>query len=452
MRISALILTLALTACATAAPPINTPLGGLRADVSGRAPVGEDLIVLALSGGGARAASFHLGVLQGLRDTPGRDGRPLSEHIALISSVSGGSVLAAYYGLHGDAGLDTFDAAYLARDWRVRTPSSPLGLAGALRGGFNGPTQVAAWLNENVYGGATLGDLGAGPRVVLNATDLYNATPFAFTQFFFDGICSDVRAIRVADAVAASMAAPVAFRPELVESFAPRCEGPPTWTSRILADRAASENVRQTARAFLNYRGDTRAAQRYLHLSDGGVADNLGLLSLQVMRDAEGAPAPLLPRDVLQARRIVFVVVNAEYIRPRTFQQEGTDAIGAYEMMYSPVDVATEVSKRALVDVWRESLAEYESALREWRCAQPVNGRLAADWRCDDISVSMDVITFRDMTPEEYEALFDAPTAVSLPREMADALVAAGRGVVARNAALAAYRNGANRVSSEDDR
>lgn len=105
MRGLVLVLSLMLGACATApVAPVNAPLGGLRADVQGRAPVSEDLIVLALSGGGARAASFHLGVLQALRDTPGRDGRPLSEHIAFITSVSGGSVLAAYYGLHGDAG------------------------------------------------------------------------------------------------------------------------------------------------------------------------------------------------------------------------------------------------------------------------------------------------------------------------------------------------------------
>ena len=100
MRSLIFVLSLFVSACATSpAAPINAPLGGLRADVEGRAPVGEDLIVLALSGGGARAASFHLGVLQGLRAMPGRDGRPLTEHIALISSVSGGSVLAAHYGL-----------------------------------------------------------------------------------------------------------------------------------------------------------------------------------------------------------------------------------------------------------------------------------------------------------------------------------------------------------------
>jgi NTE family protein len=439
MRSLVLVLSLALSACATApATPINAPLGGLRADVEGRAPVGDDLIVLALSGGGARAASFHLGVLQQLRATPGRDGRPLSEHIAFITSVSGGSVLAAYYALHGEAGLETFDAAYLARDWRVRSPTSPLGAAGALRGGANGSRDLRDWLAANVYGDAAMGDMGAGPRVILNATDLYNSTPFAFTQFFFDGLCSDVRQVRVADAVAASMAVPVVFRPVLVESYAARCAGPPEWAARVAADRTAPENARQTARAFQNYRGDTNAGQRYLHLSDGGVADNLGLLSLQVMR-AAGPPAPLTAAEALQARRVLFLVVNAEYIRPRAFQREGTDAIGAFEMMYAPVDAATDVAKRASLDAWRAGLPAYERALREWRCDSPLSSR-GTTWDCSDISLSMDVISFRDMTPAEYEALYDIETNVSLPRETVDALVAAGRGVVERNAAVGEFR------------
>lgn len=427
------VLSLVLSACATTTAPINAPLDGLRADVEGRAPVGEDLIVLALSGGGARAASFHLGVLRGLRETVGRDGRPLSQHIAFITAVSGGSVLAAYYALHGEGGLDTFDQAYLARDWRVRGPASPLGLGGALRGGMNGPAQLADWLDANVYDGARMSALTRGPRVVLNATDLYNATPFAFTQFFFDGICSDVRQVRVADAVAASMAVPVAFRPVLIESHAARCQGPPEWTTRVLADRNASENVRQTAWAFRNYRGDTRAAQRYVHLSDGGVADNLGLLSLQILRAAEAPPSPLTAREALQARRVLFLVVNAEYIRPRVFQRNGTDAIGVGEMMIAPIDVATEVSKRASADAWRARLPAYEADLRRFRCAAGVTA-------CEAISVAMDVISFRDMTPEEYEALYDTRTDVSLPRETVDALIAAGRGIVARNAALREFR------------
>ena len=435
MRGLLVVLSLFVSACASTPAPINAPLGGLRADVEGRAPVGDDLIVLALSGGGARAASFHLGVLQVLRDTPGRDGRPLSEHIALITSVSGGSVLAAYYGVHGDPGLDTFDAAYLAREWRVRGATSPSGLVGALNGGMNGPRQLRNWLAANVYGDARMGDIRAGPRVILNSTDLYNSTPFAFTQFFFDGICSDVRQVPVADAVAASMAVPVAFRPVVMESYASRCAGPPAWTARVLADRNAGENVHQTAHAFQNYRGDTPAQQHYLHLVDGGVADNLGMLSLQVLRAGDDLPSPLTAREALQARRVLFLVVNAEYIRPRTFQHNGSDAIGAYEMLYSPVDVATDVAKRASVDGWRAQLPDYQRALREWRCALPQDV-LRANWRCDDITLSMDVITFRDMESAEYEALYATATDVSLPRETVDALIRAGRGVVARNAAL----------------
>ncbi|HYD72244.1 MAG TPA: patatin-like phospholipase family protein, partial [Candidatus Binatia bacterium] len=421
MRGMLLALAFGLTACATAAP-INRPLGGLQTDVRGRAPVGEDLIILALSGGGARAASFHLGVLRGMRETPGRDGRPLTEHIALITSVSGGSVLAAYYAQHGEAGLDTFEAAYLARDWRVRRGRSPASWAGMMRGGMNGPAQLADWLDANVYDGARMSALGAGPRVIINATDLYNSTPFAFTQFFFDGLCSNLTDVRVADAVAASMAAPVAFRPILMESYAARCEGPPAWTTNVLADRAQSENVRQAARAFQNYRGDTRAGQRYVHLSDGGVADNFGLLSLQLLREAEGPPSPLTPTELMQARRVLLLVVNAEYIRPRTFQREGSDAIGAYEMMYAPVDVATEVSKRALIDVWRAGLPAFERELRDYRCRLPTDMR-SESWRCDDISVAMDVITFRDMAPGEYEALFDTATDVSLPRTGVAAII-----------------------------
>jgi NTE family protein len=439
MRGLLLALALGLTACATTAAPINAPLGGLQADVRGRAPMGEDLIILALSGGGARAAAFHLGVLRGMRETPGRDGRPLTEHIALITSVSGGSVLAAYYAQHGDVGLDTFDEAYLARDWALRRGRSPAAWAGLTRGGMNGPSQLADWLDANVYDGARMTALGAGPRVVINATDLYNSTPFAFTQFFFDGVCSNLMDIRVADAVAASMAAPVVFRPILVESYASRCEGPPAWTTDVLTDRTQSENVRQAARAFQNYRGDTRAAQRYLHLADGGVADNFGLLSLQLLHEAEGSPSPLRQAEVMQARRILLLVVNAEYIRPRTFQSAGTDAIGAYEMMYAPIDVATEVSKRAMIDVWRTGLTAFERELRDYRCPRPTDMR-NADWRCDDISVSMDVITFRDMEPAEYDALFDTLTDVSLPPETVTALITAGRGVATRNQALGTFR------------
>jgi len=436
MRHFAFVFAALLAACATApATPINAPVGGAQIAPHER-DAGEDLIILALSGGGARAASFHLGVLQAMRDMRGRDGRPLTDHIALITSVSGGSVFAAYYGLHGDAGLDTFRAAYLDRTWGVRRGGSPAGVFGALRGGVNGPHQLADWLDANVYDHARMSAMNVGPRVVLNSTDLFNYTAFAFTPLYFEALCSDLGSVRVGDAVAASMAAPVAFRPVLAETYPASCAGPAAWTERVLADRAAPENVRATARAFQNYRGIAPAEQRYLHLSDGGVVDNFGLLSLMVAQAAGPAPAPLTAGEALRARRVLVLVINAEYIRPRTFQRHASDALGVGEAIYSPLDASTDAAKREAADAFRASLPSFAQELRDFRCERAVDARA----RECDVSVAMDVVTFRDMTPEQYAALYATPTDVSLPRATVDAVIAGGRSAIERNAAVATFR------------
>jgi predicted acylesterase/phospholipase RssA len=52
---------------------------------------GSQFIALALSGGGSRAIAFHLGCLRALHD------RGVLDKVRVISSVSGGSVIAAAY-------------------------------------------------------------------------------------------------------------------------------------------------------------------------------------------------------------------------------------------------------------------------------------------------------------------------------------------------------------------
>src|SRR5438046_1679717 len=77
----------------------STPLNmGARTDF-----MRENSIVLSLSGGGLRAAAFAHGVLTALESvkTAGGD---LLDDVALISSVSGSSLTAAYYGVYGVAG------------------------------------------------------------------------------------------------------------------------------------------------------------------------------------------------------------------------------------------------------------------------------------------------------------------------------------------------------------
>lgn len=53
-------------------------------------------IGLALSGGGYRAAAYHIGTLRALHNLK------ILDRIDVISSVSGGSITSAYYLLHKD--------------------------------------------------------------------------------------------------------------------------------------------------------------------------------------------------------------------------------------------------------------------------------------------------------------------------------------------------------------
>ena len=80
-------------------------------------------LMLAFSGGGTRAAALSYGVLKALRDIriPGAlgEGR-LLDQVHSISSVSGGSFTAAYYGLLGDRIFEDYEQVFLRQDGRCR--------------------------------------------------------------------------------------------------------------------------------------------------------------------------------------------------------------------------------------------------------------------------------------------------------------------------------------------
>lgn len=93
------------------APPGSDHISrdGYRLDALAPSPDAPDLLVLvAMSGGGKRSASFAYGALKGMREitVPTRSGdKPLLQQVDAIAGVSGGSFPAAYYGLYRDAPL-----------------------------------------------------------------------------------------------------------------------------------------------------------------------------------------------------------------------------------------------------------------------------------------------------------------------------------------------------------
>jgi NTE family protein len=95
----------------------------------------------------------------------------------------------------------------------------------AYEGGINDAQQFPRWLDDNLFHGATFRKLGPEhrPRVWINASDIYNRTPFVFSNETFSAICSDLASYPIANAVAASAATPVIFAPVVLQTFPDRC-------------------------------------------------------------------------------------------------------------------------------------------------------------------------------------------------------------------------------------
>ena len=225
-----------------------TTSGDEPATVPGPSPVADAdgyFVGLAISGGGSRSANFaaasmfqlqRLGILQ---------------RVDYISSVSGGSLPAAYYCTHGKEwnpeAVQRKLSYSFATDVLTQTmlPWNVFGLA------FTSVdrTDLLARVFERVLfsrdGRAlTYADLREDrPRLLVNATDLQSGKPFVFSNESFDEINSDLAKFPIARAVAASSAVPVLLHQ-------------------------------------LTLQDHSTTFDQYRHLIDGGVADNLGAKTL----------------------------------------------------------------------------------------------------------------------------------------------------------------------------
>ncbi|MDG0856895.1 patatin-like phospholipase family protein, partial [Roseateles puraquae] len=126
------------------------------------------MMAVTLSGGGARAAAFGLGVLQALKATTFRlDGQATSllDHTAMISGVSGGSILAAHYAAFGDATLTRFEPDFLLVPFESRLIREALWPERLykLTSPWYGRSQILAQRFDELFEGRTFGDVRRRP-------------------------------------------------------------------------------------------------------------------------------------------------------------------------------------------------------------------------------------------------------------------------------------------------
>ena len=224
-------------------------------------------------------------------------------------------MLAAYYGLKKRKALADFKQRFLLRnaEEKLQMNLSLLNIANGLQGGINDPTAVSALARRQSVRARDLQDpccTQRRPYVWINASDIYNRTPFVFGRVMFGALCSDLSNYPISMAVAASAAVPVVFAPVVIEGYPGGCPIPlPEWVERVRATADAPPLLQLFADAMQRYHS---GEVRYVKLLDGGMVDNYGLAGFTIARLASDTPyGPLEPEEGVKLRRLLFLVVDA---------------------------------------------------------------------------------------------------------------------------------------------
>jgi NTE family protein len=320
---------LALITAACAHYPVNpalttpaSPTYGYRYTNAKLPRLDDTFVIVTFSGGGSRAAGFAYGVLREMQKTRMPNGRTMLDYIDVISSVSGGSFTAMQFGLRGADGLDDLKANFLDQDIEgmlfkaaFLTPSNWIRLASP---NFHRIDLAQEIYDRQLFHDASYGDLLAAqqsrrlPLIIANATELEIGSRFEWTQDQFDPICSDLSKVHVSRGVTASSAFPGLLSPMVVNSYPNNCGyDKPAWLANASQDESVNPGRVRTAVELTSLLDPNR---RFLHLMDGGIADNIGLRGPVHALTSTDTTGFVIQGDVNRRiiKHLMFLVVTAE--------------------------------------------------------------------------------------------------------------------------------------------
>jgi hypothetical protein len=148
-----------------------------------------------------------------------------------------------------------------------------------------------------------------------------------FNQRVFDVICSDLNAVRLSRAAAASSAVPVVLSPVTLNNYGGTCKRTiPAWLKPFIDNpnppRPAARAIRSLAAEEAFGDGVNRP---YLHLVDGGVSDNVGMRAvLDALEVLEALHEAGMPSPFDNAKRIIVFIVNSLSSPPTNWDKSET--------------------------------------------------------------------------------------------------------------------------------
>ncbi len=450
LPILALASLLLLGGCATR--PINPPItqadpsSGYRFETrQAHAKDTDNLVILAFSGGGTRAAAFSYGVLEFLRKTevvgPKGNRVRLLDEVGVITGVSGGSFTALAYGIYGDKLFADYEQRFLKRDVQgelIARTFSPANWGNLWSRGW-GRSELAAQLyDEILFNGATFGDRdrGTGPMILASATDISTGSRFVFTQRVFDVICSDLDAVPLSRAAAASSAVPVVLSPVTINNYGGTCNRSTPALVKLFTD--THNPPRPAARAIRSLKAEESFGDSvhrpYLHLVDGGVSDNVGMRAvldsleiLQALREV-GLPTPL---D--SARRIIVFIVNSLSSPPTNWDESENPPSTVNVLLKAagtPIDAFSYEAVELLKDTatrWQTLRLIGDSAAMKANKDQAIAKALRVP-QAEIYAIDVSFPALKDKAELDY--LNQQPTSFVLPAEAVDRLRAAAGTII----------------------
>jgi NTE family protein len=404
----------------------------------------DNLVVLAFSGGGTRAAAFSYGVLETLRSTEvvAPKGKiRLIDEVNAITGVSGGSFTALAYGLYGDSLFDTYDKQFLKRNVQSELISRFLNPANwaALQSPAWGRSELAAQLyDEILFHGATFADLDRrqGPLVAVSATDLTTGARLIFDQGFFDVICSDLDTVPLSRAAAASSAVPLILSPVTINNYGGTCNYQlPSWVQQFTNPATTPRPAARTSQRLEELAAYNDSTHRpYLHLVDGGVADNVALRGvLDIVEGFEALHLLGQPTPLDHVRRIIIFVVNS-HSSPKTTWDETEDSPGNIQVLIKATGVPIEKYSFEAMELLRDTVARWNTFRRirdSVAFSADKDPTLREVVNAPDVDLYAIDVSFPALKDKaEFDYLNDLPTSFVLSDAAVDRLRAAARTII----------------------
>src|SRR5215471_6729969 len=405
----------------------------------------QDLVILAFSGGGTRAAAFSYGALETLRSIQittktGRKTRLLDE-VDVITGVSGGSFTALAYGLYGEKMFGQYEARFLKRNVQGDLTArvlNPLNWDALSSTGW-GRSELAAQLyDEILFNGATFADLyrAGGPMIAVSATELATGSRIVFVPQNFDVMCADLASIRLSRAAAASSAVPVVLSPITINNYGGSCGYQRlAW---LAAFAELPQPPRPAARALNRVREleelDNGIEDPYFHLVDGGISDNLGLRSvLDVIETYEALHEAGQPTPLDNIRSIIVFVVNS-LSTPSTKWNESENPPGSIDVLIKSAGVPIDRYSGEMVEQLRDidarwnTLRQIRGYLAFVKDKSPAMTEIVNAPNADIYVVDVSFKALPDHSEHHY--LNQLPTSFVLPGEAVDRLRAAAGSLI----------------------